>query len=301
MSGNTEKVIKQPSDRNTGRLFIVMAAFLWGLAGVCVKSISWGSFSILTVRSVLSLILMFLFKRSLKLRWTKINIFGGLSGALTGMLYVFAIKLTAAGTAIVLQYIAPILVYIYGVLFKHTKMRLIEMLIVAAVFAGCVLSFSDQLDTTHILGNIFGILSGFAFAAQIIITNGEECDSLDAMVLNNIFTFSMCLPLMFFDKNLTMDAKNLIWVLILGIFQYGMANVCFSRGIGSVSAIEGSLILTIEPIFNPIPVWIFCGEKMGVRAIIGAVTVIVFVALYSVVSKKEQGETPACDLINKEE
>ncbi|MGN1118159.1 MAG: EamA family transporter, partial [Acutalibacteraceae bacterium] len=73
-----------------------------------------------------------------------------------------------------------------------------------------------------------------------------------------------------------------------------LANVLFSKGIKLVDKVEGSLILTIEPVFNPIPVAIICGEMMGLRAIMGSVIVIVFVALYSVLSgKSEKQNEPA--------
>ena len=97
---------------------------------------------------------------------------------------------------------------------------------------------------------------------------------------------------MFFDKNLSFDLKNIVWVLILGIFQYGLANILFSRGIKRVDKIEGSLLLTIEPIFNPIPVAVFCGEKMGKLAIAGFAVVVFFVTLYGllpVLEKKIKG------------
>lgn len=271
-----------------GRIFMASTAVLWGLAGVCVKSISWSSFSVMAARSLISLIMLFAYKRSVKLRFSKVNIFGAIMMSATGLLYVAAIKLTTAGTAIVLQYIAPIIVFLYSVIFQKKKAKLCEVLITLAVFAGCVLSFSDTLDATHVLGNILALLSGFTFAFQIIIMNNPEAQSGDSQIIGNIFSLIFCLPFMFFDTSLVFDSKNIIWVLILGVFQYGMANILFSKGIQLVDKIEGSLILTIEPIFNPIPVAIICGEKMGVRAVIGSVTVIVFVALYSVLSNKTE-------------
>lgn len=285
--------------RTSGQALIVATALLWGLAGVCVKSVTWGSFSLLASRAFLSMIVLLIAKRSLSLKINKTNLLAAVCTTIAAILYISAVKLTAAGTAIVLQYIAPILVFLFEVLTKKKKLRLKEALIVFAVFAGCALSFSDQLDMTHIAGNVMALLSGFAFAAEIIITNTPESSADDCLILSNIMSFVVCLPLAFFDKNLVFDAKNIIWVLILGIFQYGLANLCFSRGIQRVDALEGSLILTIEPIFNPIPVWILCGEKMGVRAILGSVIVIAFVALYAVSQKRNDAKQPDTAEINE--
>ena len=255
-------------------------AILWGLAGVCVKSITWSSFSLLTVRSLISLLMLAAVKKTFKAKITKTNTLGALAMSATGILYIESIKLTTAGTAIVLQYIAPILVFLYSVIFQKRKVKLSEAVITLAVFGGCVLSFADNLDPTRIAGNILGILSGIAFAAQIIIMNSENSNSDDCLYLSNIMSFIFCLPFMFFDKNLSFDKKNIIWVLILGVFQYGLANILFGRGIKLVEKVEGSLILTIEPIFNPIPVAIFCGEKMGKLAIAGFAVVVTCVTLY---------------------
>lgn len=268
-------------ENRTGRLLMAATAILWGLAGVCVKSITWSSFSLMTVRSLISLLMLAAVKKSFKAEVNKTNILGALAMSATGILYVESIKLTTAGTAIVLQYIAPILVFLYSVVFQKRKAKLSEAMITLAVFGGCVLSFADSLDPTRIAGNVLGILSGITFAAQIIIMNDKNSNSDDCLYLSNITSLVFCLPFMFFDKGLSFDKTNIVWVLILGVFQYGLANILFSRGIKRVDKIEGSLILTIEPIFNPIPVAIICGEKMGKLAIAGFAVVVTFVTLYA--------------------
>lgn len=274
-----------------GRFALVLAALLWGLAGVCVKSISWSPISLIAARSLISLIILFVFKRSIKLDFSLKNILGAVCASATGILYVFSIKLTTAGTAIVLQYVAPILVFLFSVIFKGRKARLIEALITLAVFLGILLSFIDSLDPTRILGNVLGLASGFTFAAQIIIMNDENTNSQDSLILSCIIAFLFALPFLFFDKTVSFDATNLVWVLVLGIFQYGLANVMFSIGIDKVPDVEASLILTIEPIFNPIPVAILCHEKMGFWAIIGAIDVIVFVTLYALLPKIQKNKS----------
>lgn len=275
-------------ENNIGRLQMAVAALLWGLAGVCVKSVEWGSMSLMAARSFISLIMLFAVKRSFKVKLSKANVMGALMMSATSILYIEAIKLTTAGTAIVLQYVAPILVFLYSVIFKKQKPRLYQTLITLAVFGGCLLSFADSLDPSRFLGNILGLASGFAFAGQIIIMNGENNDSEDCLMISNLLSFLICTPFMFFDKALVFNFNNIFWVLILGVFQYGLANIFFGKGIKKVDGVEGSIILIIEPVFNPIPVAIFCGEKMGVFAIIGSIIVIACVALYALIPSLEK-------------
>lgn len=265
-----------------GRFYIIMTALLWGLAGVCVKSIPWNSISIMASRCFIGIIMFAILRKSLKVRFNKHTLFGSVMMSITGILYMMSIKLTTAATAIVLQYTAPIFVFLYSVLFQKRKAKLSESLIVLLVFGGCLLSFIDELDPTKMLGNILGLLSGVSFAAQIIGFSDPKADSNDGMYLSNIISFVFCLPFMFFDKNMAFSPEIIFWVLVLGIFQYGLANIFYAKGCQVINKIETSLLLTIEPVFNPIPVLLVTGEMPGPLAIIGFVVVITGITLYGV-------------------
>lgn len=263
-----------------GRLLIIGTALLWGLAGVCVKSIPWNSMSIMAARCGIGIIMLGINKKSFKLRFNKHTFIGSVMMSLTGILYMMSIKLTTAATAIVLQYIAPILVFLFTVIVQKVRPKLIETVIVIAVFGGCFLSFADQLDATHIIGNLLGLLSGVTFAGQIIIFSDKKADSAEGMYLSNVMSFIICVPFMFFDKNMVFDRKTLFWVFVIGVFQFGFANICYARGCRKINKIETSLLLTIEPVFNPIPVWLVTGEKPGPLALAGFAVVIIAVTLY---------------------
>ena len=263
--------------KNKGRLLILSTALLWGLAGVCVKSVSWGALSISAVRSVISLLMVFAVKREFRVNLSRINLWGGLTFCLTGVLYVAAIKLTTAGTAIVLQYIAPILVFLFEVVFRGKKPRPWEILLTLSVFFGIVLSFFDAIDMTRIVGNLLGLLSGVFYASHIILMNAPESNADDCVT-----------PFLFFDTALVFDVRNVVWILVLGVFQYGLPNILFAKGCTLLDDVECSLLLTIEPIFNPILVALVCGERMGLPAVVGAAIVIASVTLYSLIPKLQK-------------
>ena len=278
--------MKKISDKNQGRLLIIATALLWGLAGVCVKSIPWSPLSIMASRSLISVVILAVSRRSLKLSLNRRTLLGAVLESATGILYMSSIKLTTAATAIVLQYIAPILVFLFTVAVKKIKPKLSETLIVLAVFGGCALSFADGIDPTRVAGNALGLMSGFTYAGQIIAFSDKKADASSGILLSNIISFFVSLPFVFFDKNLSFSAKTVFWVLVLGIFQYGLANLCYSRGCQKISDLETSLLLTIEPIFNPFPVLLVTGEKPGVLAIAGFVIVIAGVTAYGVLGAK---------------
>lgn len=279
-----------------GRGLMTATALLWGLAGVCVKSIPWNSMSIMAARCFISIILIAATRRSLKIHFNRQTLLGSVMMSLTGILYMMSIKLTTAATAIVLQYIAPILVFLFTVFFQKVKPRLYQVFIVFAVFAGIVLSFADELDSTHVAGNLLGLLSGFTFAGQLIVFADSRAHSEDGMLLANLMSFAVCLPFMFFDKNMGFSKEIIFWVLVLGIFQYGLANICYAKGCQLIDKVEGSLLLTIEPIFNPIPVFFVTGEKPGAKALAGFVVVIAAVALYAVIPSLEEKRRNRADV-----
>ena len=55
----------------------------------------------------------------------------------------------------------------------------------------------------------------------------------------------------------------------------------YAKGCQKIDKVESSLLLTIEPIFNPIPVAIVCGEMPGPLAIAGCVVVISGITAYA--------------------
>lgn len=283
----------QTAERRKGRVMITATAILWGLAGVCVKNICWSSLSIMAVRSVVALLLMAAVRKSFRVKLNRKNIVAAVFGSATGILYMMGIKNTNAATAIVLQYTAPIIVLLIGVAFYKRKVSVTQILAVAVVFAGCVLSFSDNMSGGHLLGNILSLASGVTFAIQIVLMADGDTDADDSMMIGNIISILICTPFLFVDRGIAATDRNTIfWLAVLCLFQYGLANILYTRGCQRVSDLECSLLLTLESIFNPIPVALVCGEWMGVRALAGFILVIAGILFYTVTEGRGKESSP---------
>ena len=63
-------------------------------------------------------------------------------------------------------------------------------------------------------------------------------------------------------------------MFILGIFQLGIPYILFSIAIKHVSALDAIIYPTIEPIINPVLVFIIIGEALGPWAVWGGVLVL---------------------------
>ena len=67
---------REIKSRTKGRLLVMGTAMLWGLSGVCTKSIAWGSLSIVCISSIISFFMMAISKKSIRLHVTKENLIG---------------------------------------------------------------------------------------------------------------------------------------------------------------------------------------------------------------------------------
>ncbi len=67
---------------------------------------------------------------------------------------------------------------------------------------------------------------------------------------------------------------DLALVLYLGVFQLGLAYLCFSRGLLHTPAVEASLLMLLEPVLNPIWTFLVAGERPGPWAMAGGAVVL---------------------------
>jgi drug/metabolite transporter (DMT)-like permease len=273
-----------------GNLIILATALLWSTGGVLIKFIPWSSLSITSLRGLISvtiLLLLRLFRRrrgeAQRLRFTRYNVAAGAAMFATSALFLAANKLTTAANAIVLQYIAPILILLYTALVQKRKPTKAEILLTILVFVGCVLAFSDKLGGKSLLGDTLALLSGFSFAALILLSQKKETQAEDGQIIGCGMSFVFCLPFLLTDKTVTFAPESVGAMLALGVLQYSLASILFAKDVKMTHPVAASIILTAEPIMNPIWVFLFLGELPGTLAIIGFVLVISAVTLQSLI------------------
>jgi EamA domain-containing membrane protein RarD len=120
---------------NSGRLLILVTAVLWSLAGVFIKSLELHPLAIVFYRSLFASLFFVFFMR--KKNWTvNLPLFVSvLSYTAAISSFVSANKLTSAANAIVLQYTAPIFVFVFARILFHeaiSKLNLMASRIFAA-------------------------------------------------------------------------------------------------------------------------------------------------------------------------
>ena len=84
----------------------------------------------------------------------------------------------------------------------------------------------------------------------------------------------------------TWTINSWLIILFLGIFQIGLSFIFFTSAIKHVPAIEATLISTLEPVLNPVWVFLFIGEQPGPLALLGGLIVLAGIAWNAVGSAR---------------
>lgn len=257
-------------------LMMAVCAALWSTAGIFIKLIPWHSMVICGLRSLLSAAVVFLYMKHQKIpiRLTKRSGLASLTLALTFICFVIANKLTTAANAIVLEFTSPIFILIMNALVFHQKIRHADALVVGVTMCGITLFFFDQLGNGSLLGNLLGVFCGFCVACTYaFFGQSRENERMSGILLGLLISGIVGLPFAFWTP-MEITAQSVLTILALGIFQLGIPYVLFGLATGDCPPLACNLIGAIEPLLNPIWVFLFNGEKPGTFALIGSVIVI---------------------------
>lgn len=249
--------------------FLILSAVLWSLGGILIKIVDWHPIAISGARSAIASLIIFIYLKKVKISFNFVQIIGAIFYSGTVILFVLANKLTTSANAILLQYGAPVYVALLSNPLLKEKVEKVDWIAMFLMLTGIYIFFLDKLQFSNFIGNIVAILSGISFAFFIIFMRKQK-DSLPifSVLLGNIITALIGLPFIFRYFTL-LNLKSFLGLILLGTIQIGISYILYSIAIKEVSALEGALIPMIEPILNPIWVFIAIGEIPGKYSILG--------------------------------
>lgn len=267
---------------HSGVVLVLLAAILYSLGGVCIKIIPWSSMSINCGRNLISLVVigMYLWRMGHRPRFNPWIGLGALAICGTNTLFTMANKMTTAANAIVLQFTAPIFVLLLTALVWRKLPRRGELVACGVVVLGVLCFFVDSLQAGGMAGNVVALLSGFSYAGVFLLQDMPDCDPISSVFWGNVCSAVIGLPWLVAERSVT--ATSLVSLVVLGVFQVGLAYILLTRGLARTSAVTASLVSGIEPILNPILVALIYHETIGGMSLLGAVIVIGGVVGYNV-------------------
>lgn len=271
---------------------MALCACLWSISGIFIKWISWSPFLIAGGRSLISAAVLGLFMAvsRIRIQVCRSSLCAGISLGVSFLCFVSANKLTTAANAIVLQYTSPIFILIISALFLHQQIKKREAAVVCAAAAGILLFFLDQLSPGNIAGNFLGILAGFFLSIMFVLiglAGNNDSIRMSGILFAHIFTALVGIPVgAVFTASIS--TREICLILILGIFQLGIPYILYAIAAKDCSPLACSLIGMLEPLLNPVWVFLFDGESPGPFALAGAVIVITAVACWCVIENRNQ-------------
>ena len=272
----------------SGPIYILLAALFWSFGGVLSKLIPWSGLTIAALRSVIAALTIGIYRKSFRFKATPATITASICIIVTATLFIIANKMTSAANAIVLQYTSPLFIIILSLIVFRQKPKKRDLFALIGVGCGIGLFFFEQFRSGNYWGDLLALASGLTFAGVFFSNKLKGASPVDATFMGNLLGV-VFLPTLFFDQQFLTHQSATAWItiVIMGIFQLGFGYIFFSKGIKTTSATSSSIIATLEPILNPIWVFLMIGETPKPLALLGGVIVLVTVLIYNTIVTKE--------------
>jgi drug/metabolite transporter (DMT)-like permease len=257
-----------------GRLLILSAALLWSLAGVFIKFLDVPPLTIVFYRSFFAFLVFTAFVRRVEWQVNGPVLLSVLTYTAAISSFVSANKLTTAANAIVLQYTAPIFVFLFSRLVLGEKISRVNGFALIAGMIGVGVISLDSAGEPEMAGVALALVSGVLFAAYMInLRRTQQVSPIYLTWVNNAFC---ALALLFVvSSQLTLTLNQLVILAVMGAVQLGLPYFLFSKGLQSVPLLEASLIALVEPVLNPIWVALTVGEIPSAATLSGGVMILV--------------------------
>lgn len=274
---------------------MLACASMWSIAGIFIKLIPWSAFAISSIRSLVAgtTLLVFIKINKYKIIFNKRTLVAGLFTGLTYTSFVLANKLTTAANAIVLQFTAPLFIVVISAVLYHQKIRRSDLIAVLCTLVGIAMFFFDKLEGGYLAGNIVAIVAGVFMACMYMTTgNAESEERFSAILIGQIVAFLIGLPVVI-STHPVFSAGPVACVLVLGIFQLGIPYILYAKASEYCPPLACSLLGAVEPLLNPLWVFLFDGEKPCLWALCGAIIVVASVTLWCAFGNKTKEENHA--------
>ena len=258
-------------------LFVLAAALLWSTGGLFIKWVKLSGLELSFGRSLLAAITVAIFTRREGFGLNSVTALASLLYAALLLLFVLATKETTAANAIFLQYTAPVYLLIFEPLFYKEKFRSRDLIVVIVCVLGMSLFFVGKLRPQDVTGNLLALGSGFCFACYFLLLRHSKSRAVNrasSVIYGNLILVLIAAPaaLKVLPQISRFDALGIAY---LGIVQIGIAYTLFTVAMArGVRSLDAGIVGYVEPVLNPIWVFLAIGERPTSWAILGGAIIV---------------------------
>ena len=227
-------------------------------------------------------------------------LYGGIITGLVQLSYFYAISKIQVAAAIFLQYLAPVIVALFSIMFWKERLSGLKLLALLFAIAGCYLvvgGYNIEFLQMNRIGIAWGLVSAFAFASYTLLGERGMQRYPPWTVLFYSYVFSaLTLNIIHepFNYHLTPDYTPvqllcIAYVVLFGtLIPFGL----YLTGINHIRSTRASVTACLEPISAGVLAYFLLGERLEVPQMLGAALVMGAVALM-VLSRELEEQAPA--------
>lgn len=286
-----------PHTKQSGRsplLLVLGAAALWSTGGLFIKATTLSGLELSFGRSLLAAITVAILTHREGFGLNRVTVLASLLYAALLVLFVLATKQTTAANAIFLQYTAPVYVLVLEPLFYKEKFRRRDLLTVICCIIGMSLFFVGKLRPQDVTGNLLALASGLCFAFYFLLlrhSSARKVNRASSVIYGNLLVVLIAAPAGLAAVQ-HLNLKDAGCVAYLGIVQIGFAYLLFTLAMArGVRSLDASIIAYVEPVLNPIWVFLFIGERPSQWAILGGAIIVAAAVAHMLSDAKAKRDT----------
>lgn len=272
-------------------VYVVAAALLWSTGGLFIKWTTLSGLELSFFRSFFALFTVAFFTRREGFGINLVSAAGALLYAVLLILFVLATKETTAANAIFLQYTAPVYLLLFEPLFYKEKFRFRDLITVLVCIGGMALFFVGQLRPQDVKGNILALASGFCFALYFLLLRhprARKVNRASSVIYGNLLAVLLTAPWGLAAIK-SINSHDMLSVIYLGVVQIGVAYTLFTIAMArGVRSLDAGIMGYIEPVLNPVWVFLVLGERPSQWALIGGLIIILAVVIHMLADAREK-------------
>jgi len=271
-------------------LLVLAAAIIWSTGGLFIKWTTLSGLELSFGRSLLAAITVAIFTRREGFGINRITLLASVLYAVLLLLFVLATKETTAANAIFLQYTAPLYVLVLEPIFYKEKFRQRDLITVIFCVVGMSLFFVGKLRPQDVTGNLLALASGVCFAFYFLLlrhSSARDVNRASSVIYGNLLVVLIAasaglkaLP--------SINLHDALSVVYLGVVQIGVAYTLFTLGMArGIRSLDAGIVGYIEPVLNPVWVFLVIGERPSKWALIGGAIIVGAVVVHTTLKAKE--------------
>ena len=292
---------RQRRGRGVGVLMLIAASVLWSVSGVAVKWVNMDAIGFAFWRSLaagagMALLLPLSRGSAPDARWMTL---AAVLHAVVVTLLITAMTSSTAAAGIILQYTGPVFCALFAWAFQGRRLgRRTAAALTIAMAGVAVMLIGGLRGGTSLVGLVTGAISGVAFGALILtleVVNrsargGQPVNPFLVVTLNNLGTAAIVLPVALLFGRVGAQPGQVGIVCATGIVQLAIPYVLFVLALRRVEPVDASLLILLEPVLNPVWVWLAVGERPDAYTFIGGGAILVAMVVEATKGRGEAGD-----------